>query len=150
MIYGKEGPLKNEWFRIFGGPRQRFHLRAPKTDEWARHEQEYYATDPEYISGAEKAVPDLAARHAVHMKHVWPLISGLEVEGEELPVEGDWREWVKGQGIYQPVLRALAQWVFLGAAELAPDKPSANGRAAGVAADAVATSGKARRKAVVS
>lgn len=129
--------MQGEWFTVFGGAAQRLHFRPPTTAEWTKHEAAYQAAAGTYRSGVDGVVDtDVEGIIRAHVTHALPLVTGIEVEDDaDLPVEGDWREWVKGQGVYQPVLRALAQLVFLFAARKSRPGSRPDGGAAGVPED---------------
>lgn len=133
MIYGETGPLQFDDITVFGGPVHRLHYRPPTTEEWEKHEVAYQTASGAYVSAVEAGKVDILGMNRANIQGALPLVTGIEVDGDEgLPVEGDWREWLKGSGIYQPVLRRLAQWAFLRAAAAANPRPQPNPGAAAV------------------
>ncbi len=134
MFYGEAGPLQFDEITTFGGARHRLHYRPPTTEEWERHEVAYQNAAGAYVSPVESGKIDVLGVNRAHTQNALAIVTGIEVmDGGELPVEGDWREWLKGSGIHQPVLRRLAQWAFLGAAKAAGGGPPKAGGAAPVA-----------------
>lgn len=144
MLYGEAGPYQFDEFRVFGGPAQRLHYRPPTTEEWERHELAYQNALGAYVSPVDPVKTDILGINRAHIQGALGLVTGIETAGDEvLPVEGDWREWLKGQGIYQPVLRRLGQWCFLRAAEAVDSRPASDEGTTGVAGDTPPRTGEA-------